>query len=160
MSVTTSETSKAKELNDLLRHPLATLQETFGSIETEAKDRLRDVLATGNTRLMELDGALAKVTKDNWTVPAMRRQLDELRVRAESLRNSAMKRVQVMPGEAVELIATGSRGPIQTIAKSLAEFAKKLEPQAAAASTKTVKTPVSMKAGKMEVKVEKIEAKA
>ena len=46
----------------------------------------------------------------------MSKQLGGLRLRAETLRNNAMKRVEGMPAEAVLRIVTGSRGPIQRIA--------------------------------------------
>ncbi len=107
-----------------------TLQERFGALETEAKGRIRRVLSSGNAKLLELDGALAKVAKDDWTVPGLRRHLDELRSRAESLRSEAAKRAQQLPGEAVSRIAIGTRTPVQTLAKSLAELAKKLDPPA------------------------------
>ena len=157
MAVTNTEMPKGKELNELLRRPLATLQERLGTLEFEAKERLHDVLASGNTRLLELDGALAKVSKDDWTVPGMRRQLDDLRVRAEKVRDSAMKRVQVIPAEAVERLVSGSRGPIQNLAKSLAELAKRLEPAAEAVKPNG---PKGAPPRKVEPRVEKVEAKA
>ena len=104
-----------------------TLQERFGALEIEAKGRIRRVLSSGNAKLLELDGALAKVAKDDWTVPGLRRHLDELRSRAGSLRSEATKRAQQLPGEAVSRIALGTRTPVQTLAKSLAEVAKKLD---------------------------------
>jgi hypothetical protein len=161
MSVTTTELPKGKDLNEILRHPISTLQERLVTFETEAKVRLREVLATGNTRLLELDGALAKISKDDWTVPGMRRQLEDLRLRAESLRNTAVKRVETMPAAAVERIVHGSRGPIQNLARSLADLAKKLEPVEVAKAAR-----VAPKAGKPAVEakperpVEKVEAKA
>lgn len=157
MAVTTTELPKGKELNEILRHPISTLQERFGTFETEAKVRLREVLANGNSRLMELDEALAKVSKDDWTVPGMRRHLEELKLRAEKVRDSAMKRVQEMPAEAVEKIVSGSRGPIQNLAKSLAGIAKKLEP---VEIEKTVKAAAKTTRVAVEAKAEKLEAKA
>lgn len=156
MAVTTTELPKGKDLNELIRHPLTTIQETLETFETQARDRLRDALASGNSRLLELDGALAKVKKDDWTVPGMRKHLDELRVRAEKVRDQAMKRVQVMPGEAVDAIVGKSRTPIQKVAKSLAEMAKKLEP-AVAEKAAAVAKPV---AKTVKQAVEKVEAKA
>ena len=102
-------------------------QERIGAFEAEAKGRLRRVLATGNAKLLEFDGALAKVTKDDWTVEGIRRHIEELRARALSMRTQAAKRAQAIPGDAVERIATGTRVPVQTLAKRLGEFAKKLE---------------------------------
>ena len=156
MAVTTTEMPKGKELNELLRHPLTTIQERLGTLEVEAKERLHDVLANGNSRLLELDGALAKVSKDDWTVPGMKRQLTDLRVRAEKVRDSAMKRVQVIPAEAVERLVSGSRGPIQNLAKSLAELAKRLEPAAEALKPNGPKAAPR----KAEPRIEKVEAKA
>ena len=153
MAVTTTELPKGKDLNELLRHPISTLQERLGTFETEAKVRLREVLASGNTRLMELDDALAKISKDDWTVPGMRRHLDDLRVRAEKVRDSAMKRMQEMPADAVEKIVHGSRGPIQNLAKGLAGMAKKLEPD-------EVARPIRAAAKAVKQTAEKVEAKA
>jgi hypothetical protein len=105
-----------------------TFQERFGALEAEAKGRIRRALSTGNAKLLELDGTLAKVTRDDWTVPAMRKQLEHLRAKAETMRANALKRVQQMPGDAVSRIATGTRTPVQNLARGLAEMAKRFEP--------------------------------
>jgi hypothetical protein len=105
-----------------------TFQERFGAFEAEAKGRIRRALNTGNAKLMELDGALAKVAKDDWTVPALRKQLEQLRARAQNARATALKRVQEIPGDAVTKLAVGTRTPVQSLAKSLADIAKRFEP--------------------------------
>ena len=105
-----------------------TIQERFGALEDEAKGRIRKALASGNARLMEFDEALAKIAKDDWTVPGLRRHLGELRSRAENLRVEATKKAQELPGEAVTRLASGTRAPIQNLAKGLADLAKRLEP--------------------------------
>jgi hypothetical protein len=104
-----------------------TFQERFGAFEAEAKGRIRRALSSGNAKLMELDGALAKVTKDDWTVPALRKQVEQLRVRAERMRADALKRVQDIPGDAVSRLATGTRAPVQNLARGLAEIAKRFD---------------------------------
>lgn len=106
------------------------LQERFDAFEAEAKGRLRRALASGNARLLELDGALAKVNRDDFTLDALRRQVDGLRSRAATMRDEATRRAQAIPGEAVSYLATGTRVPLQTLAKQLDELAKKLEPPA------------------------------
>lgn len=125
-----------------------TLQERLGAFEAEAKGRIRRALSTGNSKLMELDGALAKVSGDDWTVPAMRKHLDELKARADTLRASAVKRVQAIPAEAVGKIVSGTRTPVQNLARGLADMAKKFE----APGPKAVRTE---KAEKGEAKVAK-----
>ncbi|HEX9308867.1 MAG TPA: hypothetical protein VF894_15340 [Anaeromyxobacter sp.] len=104
-----------------------TIQERFGALEAEAKGRIRRALSTGNAKLLEMDEALAKVAKDDWTVPGMKRHIDQLKARAEALRATAVKRVQKMPGDAVAKLATGTRAPVQNLARSLGEMAKKFE---------------------------------
>jgi hypothetical protein len=104
-----------------------TLQERFGVFEAEARGRIRRALSTGNAKLMELDEALGKVSRDDWSVPALRKQLEHLRTRAEGVRATAQKKVQAMPGDAVSRIATSSRAPVQRLARSLAEMAKRFE---------------------------------
>lgn len=105
-----------------------TLQERINTFETEARGRIRRALATGNEKLMELDDRLAKVARDDWTVPGMRRHLHELRARAENLGQSTLKKVEALPGDAVTKLATNTRTPVQNLAKGLAEWAKKIEP--------------------------------
>lgn len=104
-----------------------TLNDRIQSLETEARGRLHRALSSGNVKLLELDEAIARFAKDDWTVPGMRRHLEELRARAESLRTTALKRAGEIPGEAVSRLATGTRAPIQTLAKQLAEIAKRVE---------------------------------
>jgi hypothetical protein len=92
------------------------------------------------------------VSKHDWTVPGMRRHLDELRVRAEKVRDTAMKRMQEMPADAVEKIVHGSRGPIQNLAKGLAGMAKKLEPDEVAKPARAAAKAVKQAADKVEAK--------
>src|SRR5512138_3178308 len=102
-------------------------QDRIGAFEVEAKVRIRRALATGNAKLLEFDGALAKVAKDDWTLDGIRRQVEELRTRAGTMRTEATRRAQAIPGEAVSFLATGTRVPVQTLAKQLAELAKRFE---------------------------------
>lgn len=125
-----------------------TLQERFGAFEAEAKGRIRRALATGNAKLLELDGALAKVAKDDWTVPGIRRHVSELRSRAVNMRSEATKRAQDLPGEAVTRIATGTRAPLQMLAKQLAEAAKRLEPAPAPKPVKPTEVKPEAKVAK------------
>src|SRR5512133_2215743 len=125
MPVTESEAGK--RLPETLRHPIATLQERFDALDKEARGRLRKALDTGNARLRELDDALARVAREDWSVPGMRRHLEGWRARADDLRTTAMKRVAEMPGSAVSALATGSRAQLQTLARGLAEIARRLE---------------------------------
>jgi hypothetical protein len=104
------------------------LQERINTLETHARGRLRHALEAGNEKLMELDGALARLAKDDWSVPAMRRHLGGLRARAEDLRATAVKRAGEIPGQAVTKLAMRTRTPVQTLARELAEIAKKFEP--------------------------------
>ena len=104
-----------------------TFQERFGAFEAQARGRIRRALSTGNAKLMELDGALAKVAKDDWTVPALRKQINQLRARAETMSANARKRFEAMPGDAVSRLATGSRTPVQGLARRISEIAKRLE---------------------------------
>ncbi len=104
------------------------LQDRINTLEAQARDRLRDALQAGNEKLMELDGALARVAKDDWSVPGMRRHLGELRARAEDLRATAVKRAGELPGQAMTRLATRTRTPVQTLARELAEIARRFQP--------------------------------
>jgi hypothetical protein len=105
------------------------IQERFVELEHQARGRLSRALTQGNERLRELDQALARVAREDWTVTGMRRHLEAWRTRAENLRSVAIKRAGEMPGEAVSALASGTRKPVQNLAKGLADMAKRLEPE-------------------------------
>jgi hypothetical protein len=104
-----------------------TLQDKLNTFETEARERIQKVLATSNEKLKQLDRKLAKVAKEDLSVPRVRRELEGLRARADSLRANAMKRAGELPGEAVNLLVTQTRAPIQNLAKGLADIARRLD---------------------------------
>ncbi len=110
------------------RRPLDQLQSRIETFEAEARGRLRKALGAGNGALLELDGALARVSSEDWTVDGLRKRFGELRARAENMRAAALKRVADMPGSAVSAIATSSRAPVQNLARELDRLAKRLEP--------------------------------
>lgn len=111
-----------------LRQRLTDFQSRLDGLEADARERLRKALGAGNEALRGLDDALARMSSEDWTVPGMRRRVEALRARAENLRATAIKRVTEMPGEAVSAIATGSRVPVQNLARGLERIAKRLEP--------------------------------
>lgn len=113
-----------------LRHPIAALQGRLDALESEARGRLRRALGASNDALLELDVALERLSREDWTARGMRRHLEMLRARADNLRAAALRRVAEMPGEAVSRIATGSRVPVQNLARGLQRMAKRLEPPA------------------------------
>ncbi len=107
---------------------LLSLQAKLGAFETEARGRLRRALGVGQHRLTELDEALAKWSREDWSVDGMRKRLEVLRVRAEQLRASAFRRVNEIPGSAVSALASGTRVPVQNLARELERLAKLVEP--------------------------------
>jgi len=111
---------------------VATLQSRLDAMEQDAIGRLRRALGAGNEALHELDAALERVSKEDWTTHGLRKRIEELKARAENLRASAVKRVAEMPGSAVNAIASTSRVPVQNLARQLERMAKKLEPAAPA----------------------------
>jgi hypothetical protein len=112
---------------DAVRSRLTDLHARLGKLETDARGRVYRALSTGNAKLRDLDGKLARVSRDDFTVPAMRKQLEELRSRADAARASALRRVSAMPGQAVHALATGTRAPIQGLAERVAAIAKRFD---------------------------------
>lgn len=109
------------------RGPFDHLQARLETLETEARGRLRKALGAGNGALLGLDEALARVSSEDWSVEGVRRRLGLLRARAENLRAAALRRVAEMPGSAVSALATGSRAPVQNLARELDRLAKRLD---------------------------------
>ncbi|WP_242394221.1 hypothetical protein [Anaeromyxobacter oryzisoli] len=109
------------------RTALEQLQTRLGTLEANARERLGRALGAGNGALRELDEALARVSSEDWTVEGVRRRLGLLRARAENLRAAALRRVAELPGSAVSALASGSRAPVQGLARELDRLAKRLE---------------------------------
>ncbi len=120
---------------------LAALQARFDALELDARERLRKALGAGQQRLTELDEALAKVSREDWSMDGVRKRFDALRARAEQLRANTMKRVNEMPATAVSRLTSGTRVPVQNLAKELDRLAKLLEPHVEAA--KAVEVPAA-----------------
>jgi hypothetical protein len=110
-----------------VRSRITHLQERIGQLETGARGRISRALTTGNAKLRELDKTLAEVSRDDWTVAGVRRQIDQLRARAGTARANALKRVAELPGTAVVALATGTRAPVQNLANGIAGIAKRIE---------------------------------
>ena len=128
-------------------HRLEAIQARFDALEAGARERLVKALGAGQHKLVELDEALARVTREDWSVDGMRKRIELIRARAEHMRASALKRVADMPASAVTAFANGSRTQVQHLARELDRLAKLVEhpaPEAAneaeaAASEKPVR---------------------
>ncbi len=119
---------------DRIRQRLSELQSRLDALETDARHRIRRALGAGHEALHDLDDRLARMSREDWSVPGMRRRMEGLRARAENLRASALKRVAEMPGEAVSKLATGTRTPVQNLSRGLERIAKRLDERAPAAN--------------------------
>jgi hypothetical protein len=135
------------------KNRMVLFQERFDALEAEARGRLVRALGAADEALHELDDALARVSREDWSMSGMRRRFEDLRVRAESFRATALKRVAEMPGTAVTRLASGSRAPVQSLAREIDRLAKRLEtvgngkadgsPPAGAATGKPARKPTT-----------------
>lgn len=123
---------EAAQVKQESKRRLSALQARFDALESQARGRIRKALGAGQNRLSELDEALARLSKEDWSVEGMRKRLEVLRARADQLRVNALKRVNEIPGSAVSALATGSRTRVQNLARELERLAKLVEPVPAA----------------------------
>jgi len=122
------ETAQAKKTQG--SKGLQALQARLDALEAEARGRILKALGAGQHRLSELDVALERMAREDWSVPGLRKRLGGLRERAEALRATAMKRVNDMPASAVTALASSTRVPVQNLARELERLAKLVEPHA------------------------------
>jgi hypothetical protein len=113
---------------------LEALQARFDALEAGARERLVKALGAGQHKLGELDGALERMTHEDWTVDGLRKRIEVLRSRAEEVRSSALKRVADMPASAVTAFAKGSRAQVKTLSREIERLVKLIEPPARAAA--------------------------
>jgi hypothetical protein len=109
------------------------LQARIEALDDEVRGRLWKALGAGHDRLSELDEALGRVSREDFSVEGLRRRLETLRVRTEALRESALKRVNELPASALTALATGTRRPVRNLARELERLARLVEPHKAAA---------------------------
>jgi hypothetical protein len=107
---------------------LTALQARFEALEDEARGRIWKALGAGHDRLSELDQALGRMSREDWSVDGMRRRLEGLRARTEALRESTLRRMNELPASALAALATGTRRPVQNLARELERLARLVEP--------------------------------
>jgi hypothetical protein len=122
--------SNGHDRPDRIRQRLSEFQTRLDALETDARHRIRKALGAGNIALHDLDERLARMSREDWSVPGLRRRVEGLRARAENLRSNAIKRVSEMPGEAVSKLATGSRVPVQNLARGIERLVRRLDEKA------------------------------
>lgn len=110
---------------------LGAIQARIDEIEASARERLLRALGAGQHRLTELDGALERMTHEDWTVEGMKRRLEAIRRQADELRATAIKRVNELPATALTALAAGTRVPVRNLARELDRLAKLVEPHPA-----------------------------
>lgn len=93
---------------------------------TSWKNRVGHLLQSGNTRLVEFDHLLDRVSKEDWSFTRMRRWIDGLRDRAVTARTSTVKRLDEMPAKAVSAVAAAGRSRVKDLARSLKWLERKL----------------------------------
>jgi hypothetical protein len=119
--------SNGHDRAERIRQRLSEFQTRLDAFETDARHRIRKALGAGNVALHDLDERLARMSREDWSVPGLRRRVDGLRARAENLRTTAIKRVSEMPGEAVSKLATGSRVPVRNLARGIERRVRRLD---------------------------------
>lgn len=136
---------------------LKAIQARFDELEAGARDRLLRALGAGQHRLTELDLALERMAHEDWTVEGLRRRFDGLRKQAESLRATALKRVNEIPGTAMTALATGTRVPVQNLARELDRLARLMEQRTVTITPAQVEVippePKSARAAKQKAEV-------
>ena len=150
------ETVSVKNGSGAKGNRLEVLQARFDALESGARERLLRALGAGQHKLGELDEALARMTREDWTAEGMRKRLDGIRARAESMRDHALKRVADMPGTAMTALANGSRAQVQGLSRELSRLAKLIEPPPSKSEAPEAVTPVPEKparAAKQKVEV-------
>ena len=83
------------------------------------RGRLGNLIESGNTRLLELDHLLDRLSKEDWSFSGMRKRAEELRARAKSARAAALQRVDEIPGKALSAFAAAGRARVQGLARGL-----------------------------------------
>jgi hypothetical protein len=136
---------------------LQALQARFDQLEAEARGRLLKALGAGQHRLSELDVALERMAREDWSVPGLRKRLDGLRERAEALRATAIKRVNEMPASAVSALASSTRVPVQNLARELERLAKLVEPHVVVAAPQVEVVPAPEAKPPRAAKQQKVE---
>jgi archaellum component FlaC len=121
------ETPQAKQED---RKPLEALHARFDALEAEARDRLWKALDAGQHRLSDLDEALERLAREDWSVEGMRKQFGALRVRGERLREKVLEKMNEMPASAVSALAGGMRSRVQRLVRELERLEKMVEPHA------------------------------
>lgn len=114
------------------RKRLARLDRRIDQLEASALGQLRRALGAGQQRLLALDEALERVSRDGWASGRrLREALEAAGARARRARAAARERLDALPRAAITALAGGTRVPVQTLAGELRRLARAVEPRRA-----------------------------
>lgn len=111
------------------------LQARLDEFESGARERLIKALGAGQHRLTDLDGALEKWAREDWSVEVLRKRLEALRKLIEILRAKAVERMKELRAMVLKGFASSTRVAVQILARELDGLVKMLEPKAAAVTS-------------------------
>lgn len=100
---------------------------TAETTSTDLKRRLGQLVEIGSARLTQLDERLARVSKEDWSLTGMRRQVKALRAKGLEARSAALKWLDGLPGEAIAAAAVAGRGQVRSLASSLKWVERRLD---------------------------------
>ncbi len=132
------ENHRSLKVPDFLKEPLEAAQERLGKLELEAQRVWNDLMVRGRAGRKDIEQILARLSKQDWSLPEMRAALErfreqgllraaEWRGKAESWRAEAMERMVVLQGKAVAFLGVATREQVEELSRELERLARKIE---------------------------------
>jgi uncharacterized coiled-coil DUF342 family protein len=128
---------RAVKVPEFLKEPLEAAQARLEQFEVDAERVLKDLMDKGRASRKEIEQIVARLSKQDWTLPEMKQRIDKLREqgveravewrgRAETFRTEAMERVVDLQGRAIAFLGVASRDQVDELSKEIDRLAKKI----------------------------------
>lgn len=128
---------RAVKVPEFLKEPLEAAQARLEQFEVDAERVLKDLMDKGRASRKEIEQMLARLSKQDWTLPEMKHRIEklrdqgveraaELRGKAETFRTEAMERVVDLQGRAIAFLGVASRDQVEELSREIDRLAKKI----------------------------------
>jgi hypothetical protein len=132
------ENHRALKVPEFLKEPLEAAQERLERLEVEAQRVWNDLMVRGRAGRKDIEQILARLSKQDWSLPEMRTALEKLREqgavraaewrgKAETWRAEAMERMVLLQGKAVAFLGVATREQVEELSRELDRLARKIE---------------------------------
>jgi DNA-binding transcriptional MerR regulator len=137
MSETRNDQTRSVKVPEFLREPLSAAQVKLEQFEEDASRVFRDLMVRGRAGRKDIEHIVARLSKQDWTLPEMKQRLERLRDqgaeraagwrgKAETFRAEVLERMLELQARAVSFLGVATREQVQALSRELERLERRI----------------------------------